>query len=133
MPYDGDTFFHLSIGGRWGLAALSLALSGLVFFCMYRLSRAWPRVWRIAAACVVFYAFVWLSPQVYYSYYRLIIDGLPAQVVVNAPPSPLETARLLAFSAAPTLSDHGKGALGWAMLLQAVIGPWSRRDARRDP
>ena len=127
MPYEGDSFFTLSIAARWGLAGLSILLSGLILALSHWLGRGRSVAVRLGVAGVLFFAFVWLSPQVYYAYYRMIIDGLPAQLVVKGPPGPLDLLRQLGFVAAATLSDHGKGVLGWVLFAMAAMGPGRRR------
>ena len=88
-----------------------------------------PRLSRLGAAYLGFWLFVWLSPQVYYQYYRLIFDGLPVQWVVGRPELG-EAMRLLTFTGPANLSAHGQGVLGWAMLCVAFAGNISfRRDA----
>ncbi|MEO1139034.1 MAG: hypothetical protein AAFW87_06220 [Pseudomonadota bacterium] len=80
-----------------------------------------PRAARIVLAITVFWAFLWLSPQVYYFYYMLIIDSLPWQIVIKAPPGAGDLVRLMSFSDDASLSAHGQGALGWAMVAAAVF------------
>ena len=76
--YESDSFFTLSVGGQIGLAALSLVLSVLVLWAVRRGTRGLPRLSRLGGCVSVarFWLFVWLSPQVYYQYYRLIFDGI---------------------------------------------------------
>ncbi|MEM8631703.1 MAG: hypothetical protein AAGF74_10730 [Pseudomonadota bacterium] len=124
--YADDTFFHLTNFGRAGLAALSLAMG----FGLLRVQRAAGRhlhiALRILLALGLFYDFIWLSPQVYYTYFRLIMDGLPAQVVVGPPPNPLEVLQLMTFTAKHSIAVHTQGLLGWAMFAAAVL-PKRRR------
>ena len=68
-----------------------------------------------------FYLFVWLSPQIYYSYYLILFDGLPLQIVLQQPPSLTEILKLLSFSGQNTLSAHGKSILAYAMLIAAIL------------
>lgn len=129
--YESDSFFTLSAGGQLGLAMLSVVLSLAVLWALWRGTRALPRAWRVALALVGFWFFVWLSPQVYYQYYRLIIDGLPAQWVVWPPRWPAEAAQLLIFQGPANLSAHGQGVLGWLMICVALVGniPFRRNAA----
>ena len=117
-----DSFFTLTLGQRIGLLGVSCGLA-LGMVGLVRIGRAWPI--RLILAGAGFYGFVWVSPQAYYIYYRLIFDGLPAQIVVAAPPGLVELAGLLTFTAQNTLSAHSLGALGWAMLAAAL---WPRKD-----
>lgn len=128
--YESDSFFTLSAGGQAGLALLSLLLGLAVLWGVWRGTQAAPRGLRVLAALIAFWLFVWVSPQVYYQYYRLIIDGLPAQWVIWPPRWPGEAVRLLTFTGPANLSAHSQGILGWAMICVACIGniPF-RRDA----
>lgn len=118
--YEGDSFFTLTLAGQAGLAVLSLVLTAAMVL-LTLVAAPGRRVWfRVLVAVGLFHAFVWLSPQVYYTYYRAIIPGLPLQWVIGQLPGVEETARLLLFMARDTLSDHGKGVMGWVMLLAAL-------------
>ncbi len=79
---------------------------------------------RCLLALVLFWLFVWLSPQIYYWYYLLIFDGLPVQSVIGTPPTPFDLIRLIGFSDRHDLSHHGQGVLGWALVLTAL---WPQR------
>lgn len=129
--YAEDSFFTLGPVARIGLVGLSLALSAATLFLAWGLGRG--RHWglRLALGVGSLWAFAWLSPQVYYLYYQVVLDGLPWQIVVKAPPGPAEIIRLLGFSARPTLSDHGKGLLGWALILLAAWPSLYRPLGRR--
>lgn len=118
MPYTGDSFFTLSPSGQAGLMLLSAALAVAMIALARRLPG--PRPVRTLTALAAFAAFVWLSPQVYYTYYRAIIPGLPAQWVIQTL-DPGETIRLLTFRDGTSLSAHGRGVLGWAMIAAALI------------
>lgn len=124
--YQGDSFFTLSTGGQTGLAVISVVLSIAMLLLTRYLMRGRPPIARIAIWAVLFFLFVWLSPQVYYAYYRMIIPGLPLQWVIHWP-DVLEPVALLTFTAGDTLSAHGRGILGWAMLVSAS---WQRRSSR---
>ncbi len=128
--YEGDSFFTLGPAGRAGLLAVSAALAAATLLALRRLGRGRRPAARALWALGLFWGFVWLSPQVYYLYYQAIIPGLPWQAVIRAPPGPRAIGELLVFAARPTLSDHGKGALGWA-LLGLALGPWFRRRRSR--
>lgn len=124
--YTQDSFFTLTAIGQIGLVVVSLGLSALLIFAVSRL-RLKP-FWHVVSACVALWAFVWLSPQIYYAYYRILIDGLPAQIVVKAPPGVVDVVRLYGFASAGTLSGLGQSLLGWALLI-AVASKWLRRNA----
>ena len=119
--YQSDSFFTLSIPGQIGLACLTLVLSVAAMLLVLKLTwhRAWW--WRVLIAGGLFLGFLWLSPQIYYTYYRAIIPGLPLQVVISTWPDPIEALRLLMFSDGSNLSAHGRGVLGWAMLITSAL------------
>lgn len=118
--YTEDSFFTLGTGGQIGLAVLSALLMIAMVALTWRLGRFMPRAARVVLALTLFWAFVWLSPQIYYLYYQAIIPGLPWQIVVRDPPTLEDIARLLSFTAEQTLSAHGRGGLGWFMLATAL-------------
>ena len=124
--YAEDSFHSLSLAGRIGLVALSLGLAGLLVFASWRLAPRLGPAAGVAFAALLFFLFVWLSPQVYYFYYMTLFDGLPWQAVIKAPPSPVKLLKLLAFQEEATLSAHGKGLLAWCMLLTAAFGERAR-------
>ncbi|MDW3180464.1 hypothetical protein [Roseobacter sp.] len=126
--YAQDSFFTLSFVGQVGLVLVSVMLAAGTVFLAWRLSRVRSLILRACVAVVLFGAFVWISPQVYYGYYLLIFDGLPLQWVIQDPPSPLFLVKLLAFSVKSDLSHHGQGLLGWLCLGAAL---WPQRDASR--
>ncbi|MEP3347039.1 MAG: hypothetical protein ABJN34_05850 [Litoreibacter sp.] len=115
--YESDSFFTLSQSGQIGLLVLSLVLFLGTLYASWRLSANKPLVLRLVIGLVLLFLFSWLSPQAYYQYYRMIIDGLPQQIVVRMPSGPLELLQLLTFQADANLSAHSKGVLGWALLI----------------
>ena len=127
--YAEDSFFTLSVAGRVGLVCLSSAMAIAMFWfarIAFRFVDGVPQVKRLLARLGIstglFWAFVWLSPQIYYLYYQAIFDGLPWQFVIGYPPGLGALVDLLAFAAAQTLSDHSKGALGWGLAIHAAAG-----------
>ena len=119
--YEGDTFFHLTTQGRIGLIVLSIALSALMVWSYWKISSRFTLVVKLLLAFLFLWAFVWLSPQVYYQYYLLLIEGLPAQIVIQKPPSPATVLELASFTAQTSLSNHGKGILFWTLTLAGLI------------
>jgi len=115
--YDGDSFFTLSVWGQVGLACLSVALAAICLLVQWSFAR-W--LWGFVLAALIFYVFVYVSPQVYYTYYRFIFDGLPAQWVIS-PPGLGEIINLLTFRSGSNLSAHSQGALGWSLIGVALI------------
>jgi len=121
--YEGDSFFTLTSAGQIGLLLLSITLAATVLIVAWWSTAHRATGWRLTIAAMLFYLFIWLSPQIYYLYYQLIIDGLPWQIVVKAPPGPVELVELLSFTSRPNLSAHSKGTLGWALLALALFRP----------
>ena len=81
---------------------------------------------RLGLAFALFWLFLWLSPQFYYTYYRMVIPGLPAQIVIQDPPSLRLFAETLTFTHRTTLADHARGFVGWVLLAATL---WPRRKA----
>ena len=120
--YEGDSFQTLSLTGRMGLVALSFALAAGTGWLVMRFGRNRARVLRVWLAMMAFWAFLWLSPQIYYFYYMILIEGLPWQSVIKHPPSLTDLLSLLSFTDAPSLSNHAKGILGWGLMLIGIRG-----------
>ena len=123
--YAEDSFLTLDAFQRVGLVFLSLILFSLTIFTFLCAAKKSGATLRILFATTLFFLFVWLSPQIYYTYYQLIFDGLPAQVVLKAPPSPARLGRILIFQEV-TLSGHSKALLGWVLIILAV---WPRKPS----
>jgi hypothetical protein len=123
--YEEDSFFSLSTGGQIGLLCLSISLTLLVLFVAARLMRGRSLVVRIGLGVIFFGLFVWLSPQVYYTYYRMIFDGLPAQWVIGWPPFDAMF-DYASFSGPQNLSAHGQGVLFWMLVILALWGSMRR-------
>lgn len=117
--YSEDSFFTLGWLKGAGLLVVTGALVWLIWKMAKRVCRG-GLIRRLVWALGLFWAFVWLSPQVYYAYYWLIFPDLPVQWVVGWPPGPEWIGRLLAFQGPSTLSAHGQGALGWALTIGAA-------------
>ncbi len=119
--YAGNSFYSLSAAGQGGLVVVSTLLALAAVACvlaLFRLSKS-PGL-RMIAALSVFWVFLWLSPQIYYFYYQIILDDLPWQIVIGGPPNPTALIKLLLFSGPTTLADHAKGVLGWTLF---ILGP----------
>jgi hypothetical protein len=121
--YTRDSFFTLSYLGQIGLAILSFMLAVCFLLLATRIARKFSSPVRLLISIAFFVLFVWLTPQVYYTYYYFLIEGLPLQWVVNAPPTPVDLGQLLTFTGPSNLSAHSKGALGWLMLILPQVAP----------
>lgn len=119
--YEGDTFFMLAAGGQWALAVLSATLA-FVAIGSVRLARRQIDMRAVAPAIgiVLWWLFLWLTPQLYYLLYMALLDDLPLQLVVGWPPGAERMSELLLFRGKAALSDHALGTLGWAMLVASL-------------
>jgi hypothetical protein len=118
--YSEDSFHTLSIYGRLAVLVLSMAMLAGLFAVSYILMKGRRGAARIVIAAALFWVFVWLSPQVYYTLYGFLFEGLPRQWVVGIPPTLDELLGLITFSGRQTLSAHGKGLLFWALVLLSL-------------
>ena len=119
--YSQDSFFDLTPWGQAGLATISLILFAAMLIGTRSLVRGRPTAVRLAGALVAFWVFVLVSPQIYYTYYRMIIPDLPLQWVIWPPAAPLDAAVLMIFQGPQNLSAHSQGLLGWALVVLALI------------
>lgn len=130
IMYAEDTFFHLTPAARVGLVILSAALSAVSLLIHWRFCRYFKsRLLRIFLALVGFVLFVWLSPQVYYAYFRAVLDGLPPQIVVSSTPNMRLAIEHLTFRSEATISHHGQASLGWTLICVSLLSPTSRKTA----
>ena len=119
--YESDSFLTLTGSQQIGLLTLSAVLTFGWVYATWRLSLGKPLALRLGLGFASFFGFVWLSPQIYYQYYRVIIDGLPAQFVIGWPVGLGHSLRLLTFQSDVTLSAHNQGLLGWALIIAAAL------------
>ncbi len=119
--YAGDSFFSLTMTGRVGLTVLSLVLAALTLSVFVKIACHLSRPARLMLALLVLWVFVWLSPQIYYLYYLVLIDGLPLQNVVQMPPGPTDIMRLLGFGGKASLAHHSQGLMGWMLILISLL------------
>ena len=121
--YAQDSFFTLTLAGRSGLVALSLLMTLATLLLCWKLVRRQRITIRIAIAALLYFFWIWLAPQVYYTYYIFILDDLPWQVVVQFPPTPYQLFTLMLFRENANLSFHSQGLLGWLLLGIALCAP----------
>ncbi len=128
--YGNDSFFTLAPWPRAGLAALSAALILSLFSLLAAKSAAFYRAGAklrvpplvvlaadLLASAALMVGALGLSPQVYYSYYRLIVPDLPAQWQLPGwavSESPLRQAYL---APGASLADHLVGLTFWSLLV----------------
>ena len=123
MPYADDSLFTLAPVQVGGTVALAVALWAATLLAVWHLrppNRGVLLAVSLALAGVAFWLFVWLSPQLFYEWYRIALGDLPRQWVVGAPPSAERLLALMTFTAEGDLSTHGKGVTGWSLLALAL-------------
>ncbi len=121
--YADDSFFTLSVPGQIGLVLLSALLTSAFVFGFWTLTRRRNVLFRLAAAVMTLWLFVWLSPQVYYTYYLVLFDSLEFKNVIKSPPTASDMISLMTFSDRANFSNHGKGILGWGLVIASVFRP----------
>jgi len=114
--YEFDSFSTLSLMGQIGLLMLSTIMAALLCLIMIYLARRVPWWLSLLGAGVLLWMFLWLSPQIYYQYYRIIIEDLPQQLVIKLPPSLNELLAILFFQSATNLATHSAAILGWILV-----------------
>ncbi len=120
--YREDSFFTLTIGGQIGLVALSLVLAVVFIYICWRTTRGKAAWLRLAIALFLFMLFIWLMPQVYYTYYIFLL-GVPWQVVIQPPPTPRDLIRILFFAENTNLSFHAQAVIGWVLIILGLFRP----------
>jgi hypothetical protein len=108
------------MNGRAGLVLISLLLCTITAGLYWRFSIRFRLSIKLALAILFIWTFIWISPQFYYFYYRMIFDGLPLQNVIQTPPMPLEILKTITFTGQSNLSNHSKGLLFWILVTIAL-------------
>lgn len=119
--YQNDSFFDLSPLGQIGLVGISTVLFFLVILAARALLMDRPVWLRVSGSLVIFWLFVWTSPQIYYQYYHLHFANLPHQWVISPFKNPAKAFNLLFFQGPQNLSAHSQGLLGWSLLAAPFI------------
>lgn len=127
--YEHDSFFTLSIAGQIGLVMISFALALVIFLVFWALTRRRNVYLKIGLSIFVIWLFVWLSPQIYYTYYLFLFDDIPVQNVIKSPPSLSKMGALLTFTDRANFSNHAKGILFWILIAISLLGEKSERRA----
>lgn len=125
--YPADSFWTLATGGRLGVVAIStLGLAGMFAGLAWKTRQilriktqisatAWM-LFDIAAGCLIFGIIHTISPQAFYSFYRLIFSNLPNQWVID---TIFDTERLQTIAALPasgSMADHLAGVILWSII-----------------
>ena len=119
--YEGDSFFTLSPLGQVGLVLLSVALATATVWLAWRVALRSRLITRALIGLGVYMVFAWVSPQLYYSYYLMIFDGLPIQWVIKWPPEMMRAVAEFTFTDRSSLAAHGRGILGWLCVLVPLV------------
>lgn len=118
--YAEDSFFALTQNGRIGLAVLSVALCVLMILLTRVFTHGWPWIVRLMLSLVLLWLFIWLSPQIFFTYVQLFFSGQEPQWVIGVPPPLGLTLRVISFTGPADLIHHGQGALGILMVFAAL-------------
>ena len=121
--YPNDSFWTLQTGGRAGVIAITVVGLATIFLLIAlksRLFQRWPSVISLpvdmACGLLLFSLVFSLSPQVYYTLYQFIFDGLPSQVVVDSPFNFERVANVARLLPSGAVADHIAGLAFWAVL-----------------
>ena len=120
LMYNGDRLFDLNFWTAAGLVLVAALLALGMVALTRRAVRGKGLAGRVVVGLALFYAFVWLSPQVWHFYWSVVAGGSPWEAVIGWPPAPEGPIRLLVFSGPWTIAAHAAGVLGWALIVVAV-------------
>ncbi len=125
--YPGDSYWTLGWIGRIGV----IAISGIGCTCIYLMLAAKSRLilrvktqgtntaWVVIDLAIglgLFAVIYSVSPQIFYGFYRLIIPGLPQQVVIEGWIDPDRLRFIARMREGGSLSDHLAGICGWGIV-----------------
>ncbi len=124
--YVGDSFWTLGAGGRFGVLTISGVGLALIFTLLAAKTRVIVRQYHIPgpilllvdlALGVLLFGIVYaVSPQVFYSFYRLIFADLPNQWVIDTIFDTDQLRKIARLPEGGSLSDHLAGLSLWAIL-----------------
>lgn len=125
--YPGDSFWTLGWIGRLGVALIS-TIALIVFFAILtaktrlilKLKRqatgtAWALI-DVALGLLLFAVAFSALPQVFYTFYRLIIPGLPQQWIIKGLIDVDRLKVVAQLNETGALADHAAGIALWAMI-----------------
>ena len=118
--YTNDSFYALTNPQQIGVVILSLSMFTILVWATRALTKNKGLALKIIIPLGLFYLFVWLAPQIYYTYYFLTFDNLGMQNVIKAPPNPIDIVKFLSFQDRATFSAHSKGLLGLTMIAISI-------------
>lgn len=120
MGYPGDSFWTLGVSGRLGVLAISLIGLGLLFTALglksRRIAGRIPASIDTVINLIIFSVTYSVSPQVFYTLYLLLFDGLPHQWVISGPFNISQIWAAIVIKDEGTLSDDLAGLTFWAII-----------------
>lgn len=125
--YPSDSFWTLSWAGRAGVVAISTIGIAFIFLALAWKTKLILRIktqisatawflFDLAAGWAIFGVIHTVSPQAFYTFYRLIFDALPNQWVID---TFFDSDRLQLIASLPangSLADHLAGIALWAII-----------------
>ncbi len=131
--YPGDSLFTLSVYQRVGLVLITSALVLMLFIACVVTSYIvckWLHKhvarWFMIVCCIVLALIqcaiaLALVPQLHYLYYRMIIPGLPAQIVPVGDLSLAQLWQYMVLAADANTSVHASGVTVWICVFASVL------------
>lgn len=125
--YPGDSYWTLGLTGRLGVAAISASGVTLLFALLTLKTRiilalkrqATGTAWAIidmAAGLALFAVGFSAAPQVFYTFYRMIIPDLPQQWVIKGWVDWDRLSGIARLSSDAALADHTAGITLWSII-----------------
>jgi hypothetical protein len=121
--YANDSLWTLGWGGRIGVVAISLIGLAGIFTVLAFKSRAlgqsspWVTIpLDIIAGMLIYLLALWLSPQVFYTFYQTIFTDLPVQIVIKSPFDLNRLQQILIPVKDGSLANHLASIGFWAVL-----------------
>lgn len=131
--YGEDSFWTLALYDRFvvaGLAAFLMILGGWAAFQIARAMAVKGDGLRLKVAMLTgnvsitlacYFGLWFVSPQLFYSYYRLIFEGLPQQWVIGSSAQLDRFVGALLFDGNISLADSAAGLYFWLLLSLTVF------------
>ena len=125
--YPTDSFWTLEAGGRLGVIAISTVGLGCMFAGLAWKTKQVLRIkaqasataWMLfdtAIGCLIFGVIHTVSPQVFYSFYRLIFSNLPKQWVIDTIFDAERLQIIATLPASGSMADHLAGMILWSII-----------------
>lgn len=144
--YGEDSFWTLALRDRFAVAGLAAALMLLGGWVAFRVActmatrcdglrlRVAMLTGNISITLACYFGLWFVSPQIFYSYYRLIFENLPQQWVIGSSAQLDRFVVALLFEGNISLADSAAGLYFWMLLsLTVFVHAAAWRAARRQP